>query len=142
MLGESCPYPAVATLEAMAGLRRGSATVTPEGLRIAGASGDSGMFAPYLAVLGAATTDTSGKALSDAVAGAMCWCPITSLGSELDPGNQLYQPGGSPVARTAPAPVRATFGADTFKALVKHPLTDKGLDAFVSDWAKTGQSIL
>ena len=41
------------------------------------------------------------------------WLAITSLGSELDPGNQLYQPGGSPVARTAPAPVRATFGADT-----------------------------
>ena len=36
----------------------------------------------------------------------------------------------------------ATFGPDTFKALVKHPLTDKGLDAFVADWAKTGQSIL
>ena len=35
-----------------------------------------------------------------------------------------------------------TFPAETFKALVKHPLTDKGLDAFVSDWAKTGQSIL
>ena len=48
---------------------------------VAGASGDSGMFAPYLAALGAATTDSSGKALSDAVAGAMCWCPITSLGS-------------------------------------------------------------
>ena len=30
----------------------------------------------------------------------------------------------------------------SLKALVKHPLTDKGLDAFVSDWAKTGQSIL
>ena len=36
----------------------------------------------------------------------------------------------------------ATFGADTFKALVKHPLTDKGLDAFLADWGKTGQSIL
>ena len=48
---------------------------------VAGASGDSGLFAPYLAALGAATTDSSGKALSDAVAGAMCWCPITSLGS-------------------------------------------------------------
>ena len=48
---------------------------------VAGASGDNGMFAPYLAALGAATTDSSGKALSDAVAGAMCWCPITSLGS-------------------------------------------------------------
>lgn len=26
--------------------------------------------------------------------------------------------------------------------LYKHPLTDKGLDAFMADWAKTGQSIL
>jgi len=30
----------------------------------------------------------------------------------------------------------------TLKALVKHPLTDKGLDAFLADWAKTGQTIL
>ena len=36
----------------------------------------------------------------------------------------------------------ATFPAETFKALVKHPLTDKGLDAFLADWGKTGQSIL
>jgi transaldolase len=28
------------------------------------------------------------------------------------------------------------------KSIVKHPLTDKGLEAFVADWAKTGQSIL
>ena len=42
----------------------------------------------------------------------------------------------------------ALIGADvvtappaTLKALVKHPLTDKGLDAFMADWAKTGQSI-
>ncbi len=26
--------------------------------------------------------------------------------------------------------------------LFKHPLTDKGLDAFVADWAKTGQTII
>ena len=31
--------------------------------------------------------------------------------------------------------------ASTIKALVKHPLTDKGLDAFLADWAKTGQNI-
>jgi len=36
----------------------------------------------------------------------------------------------------------ATLPADTFKALVKHPLTDKGLDQFLADWGKTGQSIL
>lgn len=42
----------------------------------------------------------------------------------------------------------ALIGADvvtappaTLKALVKHPLTDKGLAAFLADWAKTGQSI-
>ncbi len=35
----------------------------------------------------------------------------------------------------------ATVPPATLKALVKHPLTDKGLDAFLSDWAKTGQKI-
>ena len=29
----------------------------------------------------------------------------------------------------------------TLRALVSHPLTDKGLAAFVADWAKTGQKI-
>jgi len=36
----------------------------------------------------------------------------------------------------------ATIPPATLKALIKHPLTDKGLDAFIADWAKTGQSIL
>ncbi len=35
----------------------------------------------------------------------------------------------------------ATVPPATLRALVKHPLTDKGLDAFLSDWAKTGQKI-
>jgi len=35
----------------------------------------------------------------------------------------------------------ATVPPQVIKDLVKHPLTDKGLDAFLSDWAKTGQSI-
>ncbi|OHV67354.1 fructose-6-phosphate aldolase [Mesorhizobium sp. LCM 4577] len=42
----------------------------------------------------------------------------------------------------------ALIGADivtappaTLKALVNHPLTDKGLAAFLADWAKTGQKI-
>ncbi|WP_127841677.1 subtype A tannase [Actinomyces wuliandei] len=54
---------------------------------VAGASGDSDLYAPYLAALGAATTDAQGNALSDAVAGAMCWCPITSL----DSANGAYE---------------------------------------------------
>ncbi|MDB5443086.1 MAG: transaldolase family protein [Phenylobacterium sp.] len=36
----------------------------------------------------------------------------------------------------------ATIPPDVFVALFKHPLTEKGLDQFLSDWAKTGQSIL
>ena len=35
----------------------------------------------------------------------------------------------------------ATVPPSTLKALVKHPLTDKGLEAFLADWAKTGQKI-
>jgi len=35
----------------------------------------------------------------------------------------------------------ATVPPATLRALVKHPLTDKGLDAFLADWAKTGQNI-
>lgn len=35
----------------------------------------------------------------------------------------------------------ATVPPATLKALVKHPLTDKGLEQFLSDWAKTGQKI-
>jgi transaldolase len=36
----------------------------------------------------------------------------------------------------------ATIPPEVFEALFKHPLTEKGLDQFLSDWAKTGQSIL
>jgi len=36
----------------------------------------------------------------------------------------------------------ATVPPAVLKSLVKHPLTDKGLETFVADWKKTGQSIL
>lgn len=36
----------------------------------------------------------------------------------------------------------ATVPPAVLRSLAKHPLTDKGLDAFVADWAKTGQTIL
>ena len=36
----------------------------------------------------------------------------------------------------------ATVPPGVLKTLVKHPLTDKGLQAFLDDWAKTGQKIL
>jgi transaldolase len=35
----------------------------------------------------------------------------------------------------------ATIPPSTLRQLVKHVLTDKGLDAFMADWAKTGQKI-
>jgi transaldolase len=34
-----------------------------------------------------------------------------------------------------------TAPAGVLKSLVKHPLTDKGLETFIADWAKTGQKI-
>lgn len=36
----------------------------------------------------------------------------------------------------------ATMPPAIFKALIAHPLTDKGLAAFLADWKKSGQSIL
>jgi len=43
----------------------------------------------------------------------------------------------------------AKIGADVMtraacgdRALFNHPLTDKGIQGFLADWAKTGQSIL
>jgi transaldolase len=36
----------------------------------------------------------------------------------------------------------ATIPPAIFQELFKHPLTEKGLEQFLSDWAKTGQSIL
>ena len=36
----------------------------------------------------------------------------------------------------------ATIPPDVFLALFKHPLTERGLQQFMADWAKSGQSIL
>lgn len=36
----------------------------------------------------------------------------------------------------------ATAPPDVIRKLVQHPLTDRGMDAFLSDWAKTGQRIV
>ena len=46
---------------------------------VAGTSGDSPLFLPYLRTIGAAMEDAQGRPLSDAVAGVMAWCPITDL---------------------------------------------------------------
>lgn len=46
-----------------------------------GATGDSELYAPYLEEIGAV------QGVSDAVAGSMCWCPITNL----DYANEAYE---------------------------------------------------
>lgn len=46
---------------------------------VAGASGDSALYLPYLRSIGAAMEDADGRSLSDAVNGVMAWCPITNL---------------------------------------------------------------
>ena len=51
------------------------------------ASGDSKLYYPYLESIGAAMVDAKGAAISDAVSGAMAWCPITSL----DYADQAYE---------------------------------------------------
>ena len=35
----------------------------------------------------------------------------------------------------------ATMPPAVLRKLADHPLTDKGLDSFLSDWARTGQTI-
>jgi len=35
----------------------------------------------------------------------------------------------------------ATLPPGVMRKLADHPLTDKGLDTFLSDWARTGQTI-
>ena len=54
---------------------------------VMGACGDSALYKPYLESVGAAMTTAKGKAISDAVAGVMAWCPITSL----DYANASYE---------------------------------------------------
>lgn len=52
-----------------------------------GATGDSKKYTTYLKTIGAPMATASGKSTSDAVAGAMAWCPITSL----DTANEAYE---------------------------------------------------
>lgn len=54
---------------------------------IMGASGDSELYTKYLNTIGAPMVTTTGEATSDAIDGAMAWCPITSL----DTANEAYE---------------------------------------------------
>ena len=52
-----------------------------------GASGNSELYNTYLKSIGAAMVDKDGNGLSNAIAGAMCWCPITNL----DTADEAYE---------------------------------------------------
>ncbi len=54
---------------------------------IMGASGNSELYNPYLESIGAAMVDKDGNSLSNAIEGAMCWCPITNL----DTADEAYE---------------------------------------------------
>ena len=46
---------------------------------VLGASGDSQLFDPYLASIGAVTHNAAGEPVSDAITGSASWCPVTSF---------------------------------------------------------------
>lgn len=52
-----------------------------------GTTGDSKQYLKYLRAIGAPLATTSGQATSDAIMGAMAWCPVTSL----DTANEAYE---------------------------------------------------
>lgn len=52
-----------------------------------GSTGDSSLYYEYLESIGAVMLDDNGNYISDAIAGAMCWCPITSL----DVADEAYE---------------------------------------------------
>lgn len=54
---------------------------------IMGASGNSELYNTYLEDIGAAMVDKDGNLLSNAIEGAMCWCPITNL----DTADEAYE---------------------------------------------------
>ncbi len=54
---------------------------------ILGASGDSELYYKYLEKIGAVMKDDEGNVISDAISGAMCWCPITAL----DQADEAYE---------------------------------------------------
>ena len=57
-----------------------------------------------------------------------CWWPRCAIRSHVVEAAKI----GAHIATVPPAVLRQLFN---------HPLTDKGLAAFLADWAKTGQQI-
>ncbi len=108
---------------------------------VIGATGDSELYFPYLQAIGAAMTDANGKAISDAVNGAMVWCPITSL----DEANEAYEwnmgqymSTGTRAEGTWTAVLSKDLAAKYAEYLNRLGLTDKDGNALTLEKSDTG----
>ena len=99
---------------------------------LAGATGDSPLYTPYLEAIGAAMKDASGADLSDAVTGSMCWCPITSL----DEADEAYEWN---MGQFSTADARA---ATSFGSLLSEDLAAKYADYINALGLKNGNEVL
>lgn len=79
-----------------------------------GATGDSQLYYNYLTSIGSAMFDTDGNYISDAIYGAMAWCPITSL----DYADAAYEWNMGQYASTG------TRAQDTFTAALSKNLAE------------------
>lgn len=108
---------------------------------VMGASGDSALYSPYLETLGAATADADGGALSDAIAGAMCWCPITSL-NEANAAYEWNMGQFSSEGTRAPGTWTEAYSKDLAAAYAEHVntmgLTDAAGTALSLEASETG----
>ena len=64
------------------------------------------------------------------------------LHADADAAAQDTLPPETPADSGMPPPVADEAPGELLRKLALHPLNDKGLDAFLSDWRKTGQTIL
>lgn len=93
---------------------------------VMGATGDSALYEPYLISIGAAMTDDSGAALSDAIAGAMCWCPITCL-DQADAAYEWMMGQYADSGMRADGTWSAAFSADLAETFAEY-INDLGLE--------------
>ena len=108
---------------------------------VMGASGDSALYTPYLEALGAATAGADGGPLSDAIAGAMCWCPITSL-NEANAAYEWNMGQFSSEGTRAPGTWTEAYSKDLAAAYAEHVntmgLTDAAGTALSLEASETG----
>lgn len=108
---------------------------------VMGASGDSAPYEPYLESIGAAMEDSAGQPLSDAIAGAMCWCPITCL-DEADAAYEWMMGQYADTGTRADGTWTAALSSDLAEAYAKYvnglDLRDESGTALVLDTSTDG----